>query len=220
MHHETTSFTPSMSRAPEEASAEIEPDYSGFYDSEEELYHYTKPPPKSFLGSVYELEEARASPGPPPRDHGFLQRHNTRSFETIRTSHSSSGNSFSTSGYAYHSSSSFQSRSRSSTLATECTSAAIRFAPTPIPRSNTFVNELVPSVTSIGSQISSKLQAQITTTEQQDKAQHQYPTPWGKKKKGGWWCCLKFWNRKKELDWGDRYDIWMSSKNTVRELRP
>ena len=206
-----------MSQAPEEASAEIELDYSGFYDyEEEELYHYTKPPPKSFLGSVYELEEARTSPGPPPRDHGFLQRHNTRSFETTRTGGSSSGNSFSTSGYAYRSSSSFQSRSRSSTLATEYTPTAIRFAPTPIPRSNTFVNELVPSVSSIGPPLGSRIQAQITTTEQQDKAQRQYPTPWGKKK-GGWWCRLKFWNRKKELDWGERYDIWMSSKNTVRE---
>ncbi|KAF8429492.1 hypothetical protein EV426DRAFT_667733 [Tirmania nivea] len=205
-----------MTRAPEETSAEVEPDYSGFYDYEEEkLYHYTKPPPKCFLGSVYELEEARASPGLHPREHGFLQRHNTKSFETTRTGRSSPGDSFSTSGYAYRSSSSFQSRSRSSTLATECTPASIRFSPTPIPRTNTFVDELAPSVPSTRSPLGSKSRVQ-TTTEKQDKPQHKYPTPWAKKKKGGWWRCLKLWNRNKELDWGERYDIWMSSKNAAR----
>lgn len=209
-----------MSRAPEEAGVDVEPghSYSEFYDHEEELYYYTKPPPKSFLGSVYEREDVRASLGsrPPSREHGFLQRYNTRSFETARTDCSSSGGSFSTSGYTYRSSSSFQStsRSRSSTLAAEYTPPAIRFAPTPIPQSNTFVDELVPSVTSSGSLLISKLRTQITT-EQQDKPPHQYPTPWEKKKRA-WRCCIKFWNRKKELDWGERYDIWMRSKNAVR----
>ncbi|RPB24660.1 hypothetical protein L211DRAFT_848956 [Terfezia boudieri ATCC MYA-4762] len=213
MSHDTTSFT---SRAPKEACAEIELDYSGFNSQEEEeFYHHGKPPTKSFLGSVYEPKEARASPRPPPTEHGFLQHHNTRSFETTRTGHSSAETSFSTSGYAYRSSSSFQSRSRSSTLATECTPVAIRFTPTPIPQNNTFVDELVPSgLPPLGS----KLRTQITTTEQQDKTQHQYPTPWGKKKKGSWWRRLKFWNRQKkeDLGWGERYDIWMISKNAVR----
>jgi len=214
MHHEAAPSTPAMSRAPEESCAEVQSYHSGFYEYEGvELYQCPKPPPKCFLGSVYELDAARVSPEPPPREHGFLQRHNTGSFETARTGHSSSGSSFSTSGYAYRSSSSFQSRSRSSSLATECTPTLIRFAPTPIPRNNTFVDELVPSATSTGSRLATKLRAQITT-EQQGKPQHQYPTPWGKKK-GGWWRCLKFWNRKKELDWGERYDIWMG-RNAVR----
>lgn len=188
---------------PEERSFGVDQIHVLVY-GEEEGFHSSKPPLKTYL-SINE----EPSGGYPPLAHLLPELHYQTSFETNRTRSSSTSDStsdfhsFSTDS---RSSSSFiQTRSRSSTVATGNSSTSGRIAPIPIPRQNTFVDELLPTAAN-----------PVSKSNQPMTQDTMYPAPWAEKKKDRWWSRMKWWGKKREIGFEARYDIWVNRRRAAR----
>lgn len=178
-------------------------------DKELKQYQFSRPPPKSYLDPP-----ASTPPPPPPLGaNGVLGHHANNSFDTTRTNGSLSSYSFGTSESGYRSS--FRpNRSRSSTLMTAHTAPPTTLAPTPVPRKNTFVDELASSQLEVipGAKCE-KIDLQVSPTTQTHNQYHdQYPAPWRRKKKDSVWSWFKRWKVHEELDFAARYEIWVNRK--------
>lgn len=171
---------------------------------ESEPYFSTGPPNDSYMRNCFfTLSPTDCSPA---QGRGYLSRCLEASYISHRTCNSvsshSSGNSSCDSSLSLH------TRSTASTTATEppslrgsldaveaSSSGPIIFKPTPIPRGNTFVDELIPDMKTASSQ-----------------PEVPYPTPWKKKREAGLWTWFKeFFKGAKsdEFDFEARYDIWV-----------
>ncbi|KAF8460498.1 hypothetical protein BDZ91DRAFT_418399 [Kalaharituber pfeilii] len=190
-----------------------------FYQDEcepRDVYYSARPAPTRY---ITDMQYEQTSPGFHPHTNGFLLRRTAESFTTADTGMASSSHSFATSGHCTRSSSSLQTRSRSSTNTTaQSTAIQSAFIPPPIPYRNTFVDELITSPVAGGEHGGKGTdEAQVMATERNLRqnvgldATPQYPSPWGKKSRGGWFGWFKRWGRRKqELDFEARYDIWVS----------
>lgn len=171
----------------EGSMTDIDRNYSqkyGVYDCQ-----CSKPPLRSYLSNLHNEDLSHEAPRISRVEAERLQRPSIGSLNAVQTNCSSL--SCTSSVFQCQSeSSSFTTRSRSSTLATEYSSTGV-IRPTPIPRTTTFVNELVPTQSSTAFRSSSLSKPPMLPSLVQKDQPMVYPTPWGEKKRGGFWGRLK-----------------------------